>query len=164
MDKSYFIKLAHYNKWANDRLYEAISQLSATEFEQDCDVFFKSIQGTLNHILVADLAWLGRLEKNPRTDLRLNDILYADFSSLQVARVEQDTRIIDFCEIIDEQFLNEILNYQSISAGAYEAEVKMILGHVFNHQTHHRGHVHACLTRLGKPAPDMDLMYFVLGL
>ena len=163
MDKDYFEKLAHYNKWANDKLYEAVSNLSQAEFEQDCDVHFKSVQGTLNHILVGDLAWLGRLESKPRTDLTLDAILHEDFQSLLTARQELDTHIIDFCESVSEEFLDSILSYQSITAGAYEVEVKMVMGHVFNHQTHHRGHVHACLTRLGKSAPDLDLIYCVLG-
>lgn len=164
MDQSYFLDLARYNQWANTRLFQALEGLSDQEFQQDCDVYFKSLQGTLNHILVADLAWLGRLQKTPRTDLKLNDILHAGVADLWAARQAQDVAIIDFCQGLTADFVAGVLHYQSISAGAYEAPVSTILAHVFNHQTHHRGHAHACLTRLGKAAPDMDIIYYHLGL
>lgn len=164
MDQSYFLDLAHYNQWANKRLYSAVDELTVQEFEQDCDVYFKSLQGTLNHILVGDLAWMGRLQKTPRTDLTLNGILYETVADLWAARRAQDEAIIAFCEGLSSDFLKSVLHYQSISAGAYEAPVSTILAHVFNHQTHHRGHAHACLTRLGKIAPDMDIIYYHLGL
>ncbi|WP_417797682.1 DinB family protein [Terasakiella pusilla] len=164
MDQSYFLELALYNQWANKRLYKALEGLSDQEFRQDCDVYFKSLQGTLNHILVADLAWLGRLQKTPRTDLTLNMILHETVEDLWAARQAQDEEIIRFCQGLTPVFVSSVLHYQSISGGAYEAPVRTILAHVFNHQTHHRGHAHACLTRLGKEAPDMDIIYYHLGL
>lgn len=163
MDISYFLQLAHYNQWANEKLYEAVALLSVDDFECDCGVFFKSLQGTLNHILVGDLVWLTRLKGVGRADLRLDDLLYKDFDDLHKARIAQDADIITFCENMDVDFLNTVLHYKSITAGACEAPVKMVLGHVFNHQTHHRGHAHACLSRLGQPVPDIDLIYFTLG-
>jgi uncharacterized damage-inducible protein DinB len=113
---------------------------------------------------VADLAWLGRLQKTPRTDLTLNMILHETVENLWAARQAQDEEIIRFCQGLTSAFVSSVLHYQSISGGAYEAPVRTILAHVFNHQTHHRGHAHACLTRLGKTAPDMDIIYYHLGL
>jgi len=34
------------------------------------------------------------------------------------------------------------------------------LGHVFNHQTHHRGQAHTILTILGRPSVSLDLAFF----
>ncbi|MDV7339685.1 DinB family protein [Terasakiella sp. A23] len=163
MDKSYFAQLAHYNIWANRRVYDVVATISEEEFKLDCDVFFKSICGTLNHILVGDIVWLARLEGTPRMDLKLNDILHEGFAALWQARKDQDAKILSFCEGLEEAFLETDLQYKSIISGEYEAPVKMILGHMFNHQTHHRGHVHAALTRLSKPTPDIDLIYYTLG-
>ncbi len=163
MDKSYFEQMARYNQWANSRLFDVVSTVSAREFEQDCDVFFKSLKGTLNHVLVGDIVWLARLEGEPRLDLKLDDILHHDAEKLRLARLVQDEKILSFCETLDAAFLETQLSYKSIISGEYEASVKMVLAHVFNHQTHHRAHAHACLTRLGKPAPDIDLIYYTLG-
>ncbi len=163
MDKPYFIQLADYNRWANEKLYSVVETLTKEEFNRDCDVFFHSVCATLNHILVGDMAWLGRLTGQPKQGLRLNDVLYTSYDDLLAARQRQDGLICDFCNSLEEDFLKGDLCYQSITAGQYTAPVKMILGHVFNHQTHHRGHVHAALSRLGKNPPDLDLIYFALG-
>ena len=46
---------AQYNKWANNRIYNCLKQLSDDERKKDRKAFFKSIHNTLNHILLADL-------------------------------------------------------------------------------------------------------------
>jgi uncharacterized damage-inducible protein DinB len=39
-----------------------------------------------------------------------------------------------------------------------------ILLHLFNHQTHHRGHAHACCSIVtGKEPPSLDLLQFQRG-
>ncbi|MDP3898392.1 MAG: DinB family protein, partial [Mesorhizobium sp.] len=58
--KQHFRMFAAYNSWANARLYEAAGALRADEFERDTGAVFKSMCGTLNHILVADRIWMKR--------------------------------------------------------------------------------------------------------
>jgi uncharacterized damage-inducible protein DinB len=41
--------------------------------------------------------------------------------------------------------------------------VAPVLAHLFNHQTHHRGQVHAILTSLGKPSVVLDMIAFLRG-
>ena len=52
--KSYFEQRAAYNRWANARLYEAALSLSDTDYRRDVGAFFKSMHGTLNHLLLTD--------------------------------------------------------------------------------------------------------------
>jgi len=49
---SIFQMFAGYNEWANGRLYAAISELPDSEYRADHGAFFKSVHGTLNHLLV----------------------------------------------------------------------------------------------------------------
>ena len=57
--------MAQYNRWMNDRLYAAAGGLPDDERRRDRDAFFKSIHGTLNHLLVGDSLWMGRFENQP---------------------------------------------------------------------------------------------------
>ena len=81
---------ARYNAWANKRLYAVAEQLSAEELAKDRKGFFKSILGTLNHMLLADLIYRERLEKKPTTFTRLDEIIYDNFGELKSAQFDQD--------------------------------------------------------------------------
>ena len=96
---------ARYNAWANKRLYAVAEQLSAVELAKDRKGFFKSILGTLNHILLADLIYRERLEKKPTTFTRLDEIIYDNFDELKSAQFDQDEWYKSFCNAMDPEEL-----------------------------------------------------------
>jgi uncharacterized damage-inducible protein DinB len=51
---------AGYNAWCNERLYDAAAQIADPDYRTDRGVFFKSLHGTLNHLLVGDRIWMRR--------------------------------------------------------------------------------------------------------
>ena len=53
-DRAHFARLARYNQWANQRLYAACARLPEAEYLKPRPAFFKSLHGTLSHILVGD--------------------------------------------------------------------------------------------------------------
>ena len=59
--KGYFQQLAKYNQWANGRLYAAVLELPNELYRKPTGVFFGSLHGTLNHLLLTDRLWLKRL-------------------------------------------------------------------------------------------------------
>lgn len=162
MNKDYFLKLAHYNQWANAKICKVITDISEEGYKRDMGVFFSSIHGTLNHILVGDTLWLSRLQGRPRTDLSLDSILCEDVTTYQQARQDKDKEIIHFLKAIDNADLQEDLHYHATNGTAYCVNKTLVLAHIFNHQTHHRGQVHDCLTQQGHQAPALDLIYFAL--
>ena len=83
--KQHFRMFAAYNKWANGRIYEAASQLSHDEFERNTGAFFKSMMGTLNHLLVADRIWMKRFTGEGDAPTTLDAILARDFARLRAA-------------------------------------------------------------------------------
>lgn len=154
---SNFQTLARYNELANGRLYDACALLSDEERKYDRKAFFASIHGTLNHILLGDRIWLSRFEGAPLTGFNLNDVLYEDFDDLRTARIAQDRRIRDFTDHMSEAFVAGTLTWTN-SAGKTSSEVHSILvTHMFNHQTHHRGQVHVLLSQAGVKTPVLDL-------
>jgi uncharacterized damage-inducible protein DinB len=161
---NHFRMFADYNCWANARLYDACGLLSDEEFGADKGAFFRSAQGTLNHLLAADRIWLKRFTGEGVAPASLDRPLYETFADLRAAREIEDRRIIDWVDGLTDADLTAIISYSPITMpGRNELPLGPILTHVFNHQTHHRGQVHTILTALGHPSVVLDLVYFLLG-
>jgi uncharacterized damage-inducible protein DinB len=161
--KSHFVMLAHYNRWANKRIYDAAEALPEADYRADKGAFFGSLQGTLNHLLVADQIWLRRFTGKGPVHTRLDMILHADLASLRKARVAEDERIVAFIDGLTEHDLAGTFTYVPITNPQQLTQpYEPALIHFFNHQTHHRGQAHAIVTSIaGKNAgPVLDLIAF----
>lgn len=162
--KSRFEQLAAYNRWANARLYEAAMALPESDYRRDVGAFFKSLHGTLNHLLVADRIWMKRLTGEGEHPDKLNAIIHDDRRQLALARADEDDRIVRFVASLDKAALAGILKYATTSGKAFEQPRADILSHFFNHQTHHRGQAHTILSICtGKEPPVLDLLAMQRG-
>ncbi len=161
MHSNYFTKLADYNAWANHRLYQACEALSVNEYMRERASFFGSLHATLNHILVVDRIWIARMEGQTAPTLKLDQILYGDLIGLKVARIAEDEHIRIMAAGISEERLDQPLEYRNSRGDRFETPLRLVLGHFFNHQTHHRGQVHGLLSQTEVPPPALDLIAFV---
>jgi uncharacterized damage-inducible protein DinB len=158
--RRHFLMMATYNRWANRRLYAAAAALDAAAYRRDVGVYFGSLHGTLNHLLVADRIWMHRLEGTGAAPQALNQILFEELAALSAARVAEDERIVSFVAARDAAAFESVLDYRTLNGNPQRQPLREILAHVFNHQTHHRGHAHAALTRLGvTQPPPLDLLF-----
>jgi uncharacterized damage-inducible protein DinB len=156
-----YCMFGHYNAWANHRLFEAAAQLSTGQYSADRGAFFKSVHGTLNHLLVTDRIWMRRFTGEGDAPDRLDAILFEAFEDLRAAREAEDRRIVDFVDGLDEARIAGTIKYRRVSSPEeFEQQLAPALAHWFNHQTHHRGQVHALLTDLAGKAPELDLLLF----
>src|SRR3954452_24054025 len=115
MLKQHFDQLAAYNRWANQRIYADAATLPDDVRKRPVGLFFGSLHGTLNHLLVADCIWMRRMTgEGPRPE-RLNQILQEDFAELRAAREQEDERIIGFVTALDEAAHDRVLEYQNSS-------------------------------------------------
>ena len=154
--------MARFNAWVNDRLYGAVAGLAEAAYREDRGAFFGSIHRTLNHVLVVDRLWLGRIEGADHGSATLDRILYDDFDSLRTARRDEDRRQIELVAGLGEERLAAPVRYRRIiGEGFEEARAGHILITLFNHQTHHRGQVHAMLTQADVVPPPLDVMFFL---
>ena len=159
-----FGQLAAYNRWANARLYAAALDLPEADYRRPVGVFFDSLHGTLNHLLVTDRIWLKRITGTGEAPARLDVILFEDRGALARARVAEDARLIATVAALDEAALAAPLAYATTSGAPQVTVLADILLHLFNHQTHHRGHAHACCSILtGTEPPSLDLIAFGRG-
>jgi uncharacterized damage-inducible protein DinB len=161
--KSHFEMFAAYNRWANQRLYEAARALPETEYRKDRGAFFHSLHGTLNHLLVADRIWMRRFTGTGPQPTSLDQIPYDDLPSLRAARIEEDERIIAYVGSLTDADLDGLFRYRTIVNSQDITQRRgPALAHFFNHQTHHRGQAHALVTQgAGNAAmPSLDMIIF----
>jgi uncharacterized damage-inducible protein DinB len=152
---------AGYNTWANALIYDRAAKLSDADYRADRGAFFKSVHGTLNHLLVADRIWMHRFTGEGETTQQLDAILHESFNDLRADRVVEDARIVAFIDNLDEARLARTFAYRAISKPAQvEQTLDAALAHFFNHQTHHRGQVHCLLTMLTGEGPCLDLVAY----
>jgi uncharacterized damage-inducible protein DinB len=159
-----FRQLAAYNHWANMRIYETALQMPEEQYRRATGVFFGSLHGTLNHLLLTDRIWLRRLTGTGEHPDRLDAILFDDRRALLRARIAEDARLSDFVTGQSEADLTQPVEYRTTSGKPYSQPLQDILLHLFNHQTHHRGHAHACCSIVtGSEPPSLDLLAFQRG-
>lgn len=162
MDFSYFSTLADYNRWANRRLYQACAEVGEDEIARGRPSFFGSIPGTLNHILVADRIWVARIEGRRDDEITsLDQILHDDFVVLRLAREGFDDHIARLVNGLSGDPTRPF-SYHNVKGESCTLPLNHVLGHIFNHQTHHRGQVHDMLAQTMVPPPPLDLAYFLL--
>jgi uncharacterized damage-inducible protein DinB len=161
MADEYFLTLAHYNAWANRRLYDACAHLPEAEYLKPRPAFFGSIHGTLNHLLVGDRVWLARIEHKPRPKVTLDQILYGDLVALRVARQAEDEHLANAVAGISKRALDQPLAYANMAGKRQQTPLRLVLGHLFNHQTHHRGQVHGLLSQTKVAPPSLDLIHYL---
>jgi uncharacterized damage-inducible protein DinB len=150
--------MARYNAWMNERLYAVCAALSDEERKRDRGAFFKSIHGTLNHILLADLIWLGRFEGKPFAFTSLAQELHSSFDELRAERTAVDARIERWAAGLTDDALAARFEFTSVvTKRTYSPALWKVVAHFFNHQTHHRGQITALLSQAGVDYGVTDL-------
>jgi uncharacterized damage-inducible protein DinB len=154
------LTFARYNRWQNGSLYAAADALPEAERQRNRGAFFGSIHATLSHLLWGDTVWMSRFDdwEKPATSIRDSVGFAPDWDRLRARREEADARILDWAGRVDPAWLGSEATWYS---GALGREVTrnagLCVAHFFNHQTHHRGQVHAMLTAAGARPGDTDL-------
>ena len=163
---AYIRLMAQYNTEMNRRVYAAAARLTDEQRRADVKLFWGSLHGTLCHLLWADRQWMSRLDGWPPNTIPnpQSPTLIQDFAELRGEREQADTKIEAFASRLDEAWLAEDLTWYSGAAKkTMSKEKRGLMVHFFNHQTHHRGQVHAALTMHGADPGDTDLFLVVAG-
>lgn len=152
--------MADYNLWMNERLFELCRSIEDVERKSDKAAFFGSIHGTLNHILYGDLAFMSRFTGDPAVVPELGVVLHDDFDELWQARSSLDKRICEWSSKLTAEWLEEELTYTSKVDGITRTVPQWVLVvHMLNHQTHHRGQITTILSQLGLDVGTTDIPF-----
>ena len=157
---NYAKTLAAYNRWMNDRIYAACAALSDEERKRDVGAFFKSIHGTLNHILLGDRVWMGRFTGVPFSVQSLDQELYAEFAELRAQRQRTDEDITAWVNSLSGPEFEQPMSYMStVNPQLRTYPFWLTVVSFFNHQTHHRGQVTTLLMQAGIDPGVTDLIW-----
>ena len=159
---SHFLQLARYNVWATRRLLDAVAMLPETDYRRDCGLFFKSVHGTLNHLLVGEhMLWYPRFARGVSPTVELNAEIEPERERLGQALKGGAANWLPLIESWPTERFDGVLNYTNMRGQAMSLPFAATLAHVFNHGTHHRGQITAALTACGMPAPELDLVFLL---
>jgi len=159
---AHFDLLARYNVWATDRLLVAVQALPDGDYRRDTGLFFRSIHGTLNHLLVGEhLLWFVRFAEGASPRVALDAEVEPDRARLDARLREGAARWAPLIAAFAEDRWDGTLDYTTMRGTLASLPFAATLAHVFNHGTHHRGQITAALTALGQPCPELDLVYFL---
>jgi uncharacterized damage-inducible protein DinB len=166
--------MARYNRWFNQRLYAAAARLDDAERKRDRGAYFGSLHATLNHLVVADKLWLGRLRDQgapfdvlPAEVVHLGVFrgldmpLFDDFEAMRAHRDVMDAAIEEMATRLTVQTVSRPMRYANTRGEIREHPTWQALSHFFNHQTHHRGQVTTLLMQAGIDPGVTDLIALV---
>ena len=159
---AYFTTLARYDAWATQRLLDAVAVLPEDDYRRDVGLFFKSIHGTLSHLLVGEVhLWQVRFAGGGSPRLALDAELEPDRARLAERLLEGIARWPQVIAGIAPERWDGNLDYSTSTGVPTSVPFAPTMAHVFNHGTHHRGQITAALTALGQPCPEIDLVYML---
>lgn len=156
--------MAAYNSEMNRRIYGASDTLDDAARRAGRGAFWGGIHGTLAHLLWGDTIWMSRFHgwEAPPVGIKDSPRMVEDWGELHAARIAADARIEAWAGGLIEARLAAPLTWVSAAA---KREMTMpfwfTVAHFFNHQTHHRGQVHALLTAAGAATGDTDIPFVV---
>ena len=156
--------MAAYNAEMNRRLYDAAATLTEPQRREDGGAFFGSIHATLCHLLWGDRIWMSRFAgwERPAGGIAESTRLVEGWEDLRAARAALDGRMRDWAATLTPTDLDGDLIWFSGATGREMCRPRwLLITHMFNHQTHHRGQVHALLTRAGARTEDTDLPWAI---
>jgi uncharacterized damage-inducible protein DinB len=162
IDRIYVQRMARYNRWQNENLYGIADGLSVEERDRERGAFFGSIHKTLSHLLWGDQIWMSRFAGTPKPQGGIPEsvALYPSWENLKSERADFDRVIVNWAATVEPDWLEAEQTYFSTAVGREVIKPRWILvTHMFNHQTHHRGQVHCMLTQAGGRPSDTDLPF-----
>ncbi len=164
---------AEYNRLMNRRLFAAAGQLSREQLLSDRGAFFKSVLGTLNHVLVGDIIWLQRFGSPPASAAALgyvtrldppqslDSLLYDNLEDLGTERDKIDDIIVRWIDTLAEPDLDDSLSYRNMAGIPQCKPAASLISHLFLHQVHHRGQATTLISQFGVDFGDSDLLEMI---
>ena len=153
--------LTRYKAWANDLLFQTLSEHPESELIAKRQIVFGNILRTLNHVYVMDVVWKAHLESRPHEFSTRNPETSPPFGELRDAQRDIDAWYIHYAQNLHESAREEVVNFTFIGGGSGSMIRSDILLHVVNHATYHRGHIAGMIYQIPAHPPTTDLPVFL---
>jgi uncharacterized damage-inducible protein DinB len=160
--------LYEYDRWANNRVLDAVSTLSAEEFTRDLGGSFRSVRDTVLHIVSSEWAWLIYWKEPspssafltdlwPRSDVLFHPNAFADFAAVRLKWAEVEGEQVEFVNRVTDESLRRMLP-------VCETQITLahLMQHLANHSTYHRGQVALMMRQLAAKPLATDFAMFLM--
>lgn len=148
-----------FNRWANDRILDAVRPLNLNEFTRDLRTSHVSVRGTLVHMLWSEWVWFRRWQgESPK--ILISDDEYEDVESIASQWHDLDRERQQFLDTLGDADLERVFGYENRMDEHWEYPLVSSMQHVVNHSSYHRGQVVTLLRQLGKTPPVTDFLVF----
>ncbi|MEM9243261.1 MAG: DinB family protein [Pseudomonadota bacterium] len=155
-------QFARYHKWAYQVLFKSLDQIDEQDYFAERGLVFKSIHGTLNHLYFGDKIWFCRFADQAHQFQSVYDKSFDNYIDGKNMLLTQCDQWIAFVDQLNPASLPEFIETRHVNNRTRVTPYLATLHHVFNHATHHRGQLSAAVTQLNLPAPEMDLLYYLI--
>ena len=158
------IQQAHFNDWANRRIYSCCEKLSEEQLELNRNAFFNSIAGTLNHLLLVDILYMDRLKGQPSRFKKLNERVGHSFKEIKTLQVTQDAEYVNYFSNFEIDNLEKEICFKTLLANSelWRVPMRIYLANLFQHQVHHRGQIHNLLSQANLDPPPIGFVEFAI--
>src|SRR5258707_8712366 len=160
--------LYEYDRWANNRVLQAVCALSTEKFTRDLGGSFRSVRDTLVHIIGGEWIWLAYWKEPSHssaflTDLRkrrdalFNPVAFPDVATVQLKWAEVEKEQVEFVNRVTNESLETMLPFRTT-----QINLAHLLQHLANHSTYHRGQVALMMRQLDAEALATDFHVFLV--
>ena len=156
-DKSYLRALIDYNAWANAETYRLVAEMPAEEVTKKRKTPLQSIFVSLNHLLNVDRIWLAHMQGEEHGIGGLREVHYDSLDELWQARQEMDRTLQDYVDNLDDDALEEIVDYELIGGNMGSLSRAMCLTHLVTHGSYHRGWISDMFGQAECQQPSTDI-------
>ncbi len=156
-DKNYLRALIDYNAWANAETYRLVAEMPPEEVTKKRKTPLQSIFVSLHHLLNVDRIWLAHMQGEAHNITGLRDVQYENLSDLWQARQAMDRTLQDYVDSLDEDALEEIVDYELIGGNKGSLSRAMCLTHLATHGSYHRGWISDMFGQADCQQPSTDI-------
>ena len=160
--------LYEYDRWANNRVLQAASALSAEQFTRDLRSSFRSVRDTLVHIIGGEWIWLAYWKDPPhsatlladlrkRRDALFNPHAFPDVAAVQTKWMEVEKEQIEFVNRLTDESLEKMLPFRTT-----QIRLTHLMQHMANHSTYHRGQFATMMRQLDAEPLATDFHVFLV--
>jgi uncharacterized damage-inducible protein DinB len=153
-----FGSLYAYNRWADRRVLDACRTLTPEQYASEPTPGWSSVRSSIVHIATVTEGWIRGVA---------GEAVESVPTEAELATVDAAERLLDRAYQIFTEVLPTLTPEQLITPRPFRGRGRVavlppwvVLRHLVNHSTYHRGQVAAKLKRLGVDPPVTDLVFW----